>query len=535
MKRSDIKKYGNAIVISVCFVLLIIFPGILTLLKLITGKELDRPLKGNFDPVETPVFSVENFLGKSFQKDFENYFHNSFTGRGYLTTTYNQIRHSLFGENPSSYIGDSLIWESYIIIHMGIEPYNYNNAERMNEMKNYVEKLQTISDWLKGRGKSLIFVTASGKASWFEDDIPSKYFLMPRGLDAESCLDELISQKDILYLNSDQYLTEINFQYPVFYKSSYHWSRTAEVEIENKIFDIINTQTPFSVETYDIESVIESPTPVDRDADALNLVNLWIPTNETYYKYDINVNMVPESTNICFLGDSFTELIARDLITNGHNGIVSSIYYDDAYYVNNELVTLIEDDFSHIDIEKILDENDIFIFMYTDYNLPHCGFGSVDAIYNCLVDLEEEMWSPAETIWLSGEDWNADQYIAMGIGQNEGTHTWFEGNEVCFYDRSFGDGYSQTNCRLVLSIQNTLGEQRIIALVNGEEVYSECINGQAEVAIPFSTDESGLAQISIYLPDAISPKELGESSDSRVLSLDLTSILFEERRVETDE
>lgn len=80
-----------------------------------------------------------------------------------------------------------------------------------------------------------------------------------------------------------------------------------------------------------------------------------------------------------------------------------------------------------------------------------------------------------------------------------------------------------------LSIRNTNGEQKLIALVNGKEVYRENISGASAVTIPFYTDENGSAQISFYLPDAISSKELGDSDDTRTLSLDMTSILIEEK------
>lgn len=377
------KTVKNIIFISV-FMLLISFSGFATLLKIATGKDLDRQLNGNFDPVKTPVLSVDCIVDKSFQQDFEVYFHNTFTGRGYLITTYNQIRHSLFEENSQSCVGDSLIYEPYIIAHLGIIPYDYNDPGRMSEMVNYAEKLQTVSDLLEGRGKSLIFVIASGKASWLEEDIPQRYYLMPQGLGAEECLDELIKKKDILYLNCDQYLKRISFEYPVFYKSSHHWSRTAEIEIENAVFDIINSQTPFRVENYEIRDSIESSTPIDRDGDTWSLMNLWIPTDETYYSYDISVNTVSETTNICIQGDSYTTEIARDLIRNGHNGVVSNINYDNAYYVNGECVSLIGHDFSTLDMNKIVDENDIFIILYTDYNLPSYGFGFIDALYDCL-------------------------------------------------------------------------------------------------------------------------------------------------------
>lgn len=364
MRNYGRMRHRAALLFSLVFIILIVFPGTLSVLRFITGKDMDKPLNGNFDLVKSPVMNAESFLEKTFQHDFETYFHNSFTGRGYLITTYNQIRHDLFGENSQSCIGDSLIHEPYIIAHMGIEPYNYDSSERLSEMESYVDKLQVISDLLKKKGKSLIVVAASGKATWFEMDIPERYYLMPHGLGAADCLDNVIQEKDILYLNCDQYLTEIDFQYPVFYKSSHHWSRTAEIEIENAIFNIINARTPFAVETYRVNATIESLTPIDRDADTWALMNLWFPIKETYYAYDIGVNSVSEPTNICIQGDSFTTLIVRDLIENGHNGKVSNINYDNAYYINNECISLLEHDFSNLDMDRITEDNDIFIILH---------------------------------------------------------------------------------------------------------------------------------------------------------------------------
>lgn len=49
------------------------------------------------------------------------------------------------------------------------------------------------------------------------------------------------------------------------------------------------------------------------------------------------------------------------------------------------------------------------------------------------------------------------------------------------------------------------------------------------LSIPFLTDENGCAHISFYLPDSISPFEMGVSSDERKLSLSLSSIIFQQQ------
>ena len=41
--------------VPLLFLLLIMIPGSLTLFALVTGKNIDWTLKGNFDPVKTPV------------------------------------------------------------------------------------------------------------------------------------------------------------------------------------------------------------------------------------------------------------------------------------------------------------------------------------------------------------------------------------------------------------------------------------------------------------------------------------------------
>lgn len=142
--------------------------------------------------------------------------------------------------------------------------------------------------------------------------------------------------------------------------------------------------------------------------------------------------------------------------------------------------------------------------------------------------LAANRYFPVKTIWLSGEDWNADQHIASGISQNEGSHTWTDQTEVIFNSLYLGENASETKCRMNLSIRSTYGEQQISVIVNEQEGYRGSVSSAAELIIPFLTDDHGRAAISLYLPDAVSPRELGEGSDKRKLSLSLRSITFEQ-------
>lgn len=131
---------------------------------------------------------------------------------------------------------------------------------------------------------------------------------------------------------------------------------------------------------------------------------------------------------------------------------------------------------------------------------------------------------PVKTIWLSGDQWNADSYIASGIGENESTHTWTASSSVEFFPLQFedcepGDGYFMR-----LSCLGMNGEQQLIVTANGEEIYNETVLDRSEIRVPFSLENDGMLEIAIHLPLAAATP-----SDTRELGLALTEIVFEKK------
>lgn len=134
-----------------------------------------------------------------------------------------------------------------------------------------------------------------------------------------------------------------------------------------------------------------------------------------------------------------------------------------------------------------------------------------------------------ETIWLSGEEYNAEDYMITGISSNELTHTWTEEKEVDFTlkstDLQISDSYYIHIC--VAGLVND--SQRVILSCNGEEIYNGTLYGASEILAPFSVANHQPLSFSMFLPDAVSPKELGLGDDTRTLALSLTSIACEKK------
>jgi hypothetical protein len=65
-------------------------------------------------------------------------------------------------------------------------------------------------------------------------------------------------------------------------------------------------------------------------------------------------------------------------------------------------------------------------------------------------------------------------------------------------------------------------EQQVKAVVNGEEIYNETLyEGASKIEFEFEAPLDGKIEMKFYLPDAVSPKELDMSVDTRELAINM--------------
>lgn len=386
----DKKKIGNFVFILI-FLCIILTPMFLICLSGLIDKIPDKELKGVYSEVEKPELRLSDFKTSEYQTAFSDWLHNSLYPRGVIITAYNQVRYSLFheGNRPIGKLG-YIFEDSYIYEHCCIDNYDYSIYEYDEQMKEYVRKLAVISEGMEKLEKHLIVFMGTSKADYFEEKIPGKYFLMgnENGITAGESFDKYARQYGLTYLNCDEYLSSINFEYPVYYKSGIHWARTVEQQIEARLLEIINEKFKISAGSLRLGQAISQDNPYDRDADVFNLQNLFQKPGETYYIYDAELENPKEPVNIVFQGDSYINYLTYDLVNFGYNGNIYRIFYGDYLMKNGEIVQILSGDWSLLNIEALIGENDIFIIGYTKPDLHEYGYGYVDALYNYFMDLD---------------------------------------------------------------------------------------------------------------------------------------------------
>lgn len=126
-------------------------------------------------------------------------------------------------------------------------------------------------------------------------------------------------------------------------------------------------------------------------------------------------------------------------------------------------------------------------------------------------------------IYFSGEKRNCEFYVDKGISWNEDIFAWTEGKEMLL---SFVIKNFDSNSHYVLdcNIMGTYnGAQSMMVKEKNTIIYQETLLGQSYFQIPLSPSESGYVKLHFIFDKAVSPLELGESSDNRVLALQFES------------
>lgn len=131
-----------------------------------------------------------------------------------------------------------------------------------------------------------------------------------------------------------------------------------------------------------------------------------------------------------------------------------------------------------------------------------------------------------EQIFFFGKRYNADKYVKTGIFEKEDAFSWSNGKKLNIKIR-FPEWQAGSNIQACFNLMYVFtGAQSISVKVNNAIVYKGKINQGKDLVFNFTLHEDKIADIIIALPDACSPKDLGQSEDSRILALAIKTAIF---------
>ncbi len=527
----NLKKTTIALFLAVLYL-----PLVLGVVSKASAWACDVPLKGFTDSTKKPEFSAETFLKGEFQKNFAKWYEASFKPRGVITKTYATIRYNCFN------LGNRFIGYNKDIYDMGyinaewcINGFaDYSKEEHQKNMQDYVDKLQILQDKLKRFDKHLYVCIAPSKANFYPENVPQKYKAIADKNMVPSTVyfSQLIAETDIPHLICrDQKDT---LQYPAFYTTGIHWSRTFEQETSARIIKDLSEIAGKNYRDIVLGEVNKSSTPYWWDSDVYDLLNVWNKLkNGTYYEYTASREYTGDYDKIRILvhGDSFGMGIKKDIL---------DLYpYETVWYANRAKYIMDEkgkmtkfSSWEGFDFSTCLDNIDAVVIETVEPEIQQYGYGFVDRLIEFL-DTYEPQKSTKNYVenlnCYSREAWQSNPFNGVWTKGEKHGFVWAKDySELLLKDERIGS----EGLELQIGISSHLFEgdgtpDTVEVFVNGNRLlhkeFHEAWSGSLFLPAEDLAEvgDGDQYDIEIYCSKSFNPKEIGLNNDDRDLALQL--------------
>lgn len=345
------------------------------------------PLKGDVRISKSPDFNLNAWFDNSFQNAAENYINDNFGFRPEFVRLKNQIDYWFF--NAVNTKGVVIGKEDYLYEWSYIDEYMGRNFIGKQKADSMITRFITVSDILRSMNKEIVFLFASGKASYFPNYFPDSVDISTKTLSNYQYLSESIELTNLNHIDFNSWFLKMKdtISFPLYTKGGIHWTKYGELFVTDSIIsyteDIFNTTLPH----YQVEEITISYFPKYRDNDIGEALNLILPHSVeplAYPKVKVRQKQSDAKLRAIFVADSyfwemFNEGLTQKIFNNGQFW-----YYGKEIYSKEpgwELLKVEEVDLKH-EIEK----NDIIFIMQTEATINWFTFGFIDKLYDVLTD-----------------------------------------------------------------------------------------------------------------------------------------------------
>ncbi|MHC1776777.1 MAG: hypothetical protein AB9834_15350 [Lentimicrobium sp.] len=371
---------------NILFGLLMLMIG-LPLLQRTVPVFSETPLKGAFVVPGKPEVSVKTWFDGTFQEKYNGFYEYSIGLRPLLIRINNQIAFSVFDTALASgvIIGkNKYLYEiNYIKAWKG---WDFVGKKAIDEQ---TQKAVFVNNKLREAGKTLLFVMAPGKASFFPEYIPDKYTRKPSGPSTNYQIYREAFQKNGLPLiDFNDWFVKMKdtTTYPLYPQCGIHWSAYGVALSLDSLIHFIEKDrridmVDFGWKGFDLPDTLRSP---DYDiAEGMNLLwevpyfpmaypKIWFGTEEG--KVKPNAIVVADSYYWNIFGTGFSSRLFSD---------------NNFWYYNTEAhnpAWTAPKKAADIEILEAVGNADVIIIMATEANLYRFPYGFIDRLYDALVE-----------------------------------------------------------------------------------------------------------------------------------------------------
>ncbi len=377
-----------------------ILPG----LQMFTEISNEKPLNGVYVEQELPELNIEQWLGFSFQQKMDKYLDQNFGFRPFFIRLFNQVDYTVFNRIHGHGIVKGK--QNYLYEAWYITAYCRASISGAEKIKQTINKLSGIRDYLKQFNTKISVVLAPGKGHYYPEFIPNRYKKSDGKTDYDLYRD-MLGESDISFFDVNDWFLQMKdtVSYPLFSQTGTHWSEFGAILVNDSILYYIEDLMDISVAHFQWKDTEISNEPRKADNDLEKPLNLFAELSNMTLAYpvvdqDASPPDDPKPSAIV-ISDSFFWHLFDGPFAWSFNEIKYWYYFNSIFPDSYTEKTTTKD----IDIMDQLKNADLVILLISPSNLPNFGFGFVEKV-DSLIQVNETIDLPDSV--LAGADSSDD-------------------------------------------------------------------------------------------------------------------------------
>jgi hypothetical protein len=348
-----------------------------------------RPLAGHSTFVARPVFSWERWFDGQFQQESDQYLNQHIGLRELFIRIRNQLFYSAFEEPSAQQVvvgkNDVLFEQNYIDAYLGQDYVGKDSVE------NQLKRIRLLQDTLAAQNIRFVMVLAAGKASFFSEHIPDRFFSRTKGISNYEAFSDGFNRYGIHHIDFNRWFLQMKdtSNYPLYPKYGIHWSRYGELLVADSLINYLSQATSRALSRYATKAITWSTTPAYTDndiGDGMNLLFDLPPCSLAYPTVSLQPIDTSNRPNVLVIGDSYYwGLFNLGLSADVFNNSPFWYYNKEIHYSDGRQVKTT----GSADLRATVEQQDAVVIICTEASLKRFGFGFISSLYNSYFEPEQ--------------------------------------------------------------------------------------------------------------------------------------------------
>lgn len=335
-------------------------------------------LNGAIVQTKPKKLTLKSWFDGTYQAENEKYINENFGFRNHLIRLHNQFAFSVFKRAKAN--GVVVGKENYLFEIGYINAYYGKDFIGTEKITSKIQQLRFVQDTLSKLNKSIIFVIAAGKGSYYPEYFPDRCH-QKKGITNYQVYKQQLQAYDINHIDFNAFFVsnKKTAKFPLYPQYGIHWSHYGMfLAADSMIKYIEGIQKIDMPNLYYKDVIISQPKETDYDiASGMNILSTLKSFDMAYPNVLLEKDFEKTKPSVLVVADSFYWGMFNFGISNAfsksHFWYYNREVYPDSY--ERPLQT------NQVNVTEEIRKHDVFIIMATESNLVDAGWGFIEKLY----------------------------------------------------------------------------------------------------------------------------------------------------------